>query len=349
MILIRADGSGKMGSGHLMRCMTIAEWLREKEDVLFLTSSFESSQMVEKRGFKAEVLKCCLLSKDSDCSETGMSPELRELTEWIEVKKPDWVFVDSYQVDEAYLTEVSAKARTVYLDDFGAKPYPVDLIINYNVYAKQNEYEKMYGEKAARFLIGPAYIPIRSGFTQESYRVREEIKNILILTGGGDYYQLAMKMMKAFGGKQELRKYHFHLICGYYNNQAEELRREAGHYHNFEIYENVPDIWNLMRECDLAVTAGGTTVYELCAMGLPFLGYSFADNQKPVLAYMQKNDIAPDCGDYREKKEELFETVAEKIALYEDLQVRRVASKRQRELVDGQGARRIADSLQRNP
>lgn len=345
MILIRADGSGKVGSGHLMRCMTIAERLCEKDNVLFLTSSTESAQMVISRGFQAEVLKYCQTGMEKDVQRAYTAGELSEIAEWISRENPDWVLVDSYQVDAAYLADLSGRARVAYLDDSGVTAYPVDLIINYNVYADRKAYGQLYQNKNTCHLLGADFIPIRSAFTQDSYSVRDEMKNILLLTGGGDYYQLAGKMMHAFGGKPEFGKYQFHLICGYYNNQADKLRKDAKQYGNFEIYENVPDIWNLMHKCDLAISAGGTTVYELCAIGLPFLGYSFADNQKPVLTYMHENCIAPNCGDYREKQAELFEAMAKHITEYEDAQLRKSVSARLKELVDGQGAGRIAEKL----
>ena len=329
MILIRADGNGRIGSGHLMRCMTIADALLEKEEVLFVTASQESVGLIEKRGFAAFYLQ----------------GHLSELLEVVQRYQPRLILIDSYEVSDKELAETAKLAPVVYLDDFGQTVYPVDFIINYNVFADKEAYAQLYQGKNTQCLTGPSYIPIRPAFTQETYHVRDEMKNVLLLTGGGDYYGLAEKFLEHFGKQTELLGITFHLVCGYYNGHAQELRKKAENCKNFRIYENLQEIWKLMHTCDLAVTAGGTTVYELCAMGVPLLGYSFADNQQSVLHFLQENKIAPYCGDYRTLKEQLFAKLTEYMISYKDLAVRRQTYTKEKELVDGQGAKRIAEAL----
>lgn len=337
MILIRADGSSHTGSGHLMRCMTIAEQLAGKEQALFLTRTRESAAFVQERGFAAEVL--------GDLGERSWMEELPYLEAWIKKTDPRRILIDSYQATEEYLGSVSRWAPVVYLDDFGEKAYPVSMVVNYNVFADGRKYEQLYKESKTVCLTGSAYIPIRPAFRKEPYTVRETAENILVLTGGGDYYQLAEKFLTEFEKREDLQGMHFHLVCGYYNGQAKELLERRRGRLKFTFYENVKEIWKLMERCDLAVTAGGTTVYELCAMGVPLLGYSFADNQRPVLSYLQDKGIAPDCGDYRALGDNLFARVAEVLHDCRDYDLRKRISEKEKTLVDGRGARRIADAI----
>lgn len=338
MILIRADGSNRTGSGHLMRCMTIAEQLTGKEEVLFLTRTRESAAFVKARGFEA-----CVLS-DFEGEERPWMEELPCLEAWMQERHPDCILVDSYQATEEYLEAVSRWAPVIYLDDFGERAYPVSMVVNYNVFADKENYERLYRDRNTICLIGPEYIPIRSAFLEKSYRVRENPENVLLLTGGGDYYGFAGKFLKEFGAREDLQGLHFHLVCGFYSEETKEFLKEEN-YTNFTLYENVQDIWNLMERCDLAVTAGGTTVYELCAMGVPLLGYSFADNQRPVLSWLYDRGIAPDCGEYRALGENLFKRIAELLNSSRDYDSRRRISEREKTLVDGHGAKRIAQAI----
>ena len=340
MILIRADGSPKTGSGHIMRCMTIAEQLKSREQLCFVTDSEDSVSLIESRGFSVEVLK--------GCYEENRLEEIDELRQLIISKKAKLLLVDSYLVTEEYFEGLKDIVTLAYLDDMGEKVYPVDIIVNYNVFANESDYLQKYSTQAAECLIGPSYIPIRDEFTGEKYEVRQELKDVLILTGGGDYYNLAQMFMDAFGQKEELKKINFHLVCGYYNNQKEILKKKAERYRNFCLYENVQDIWKLMRKCDCAVTAGGTTVYELCAVGVPIIGYAFADNQHPVMDYMNHNRLAVYCGDYREKGEMLLKELAQTLLDYRGYEFRKGISGSIKNLVDGKGAGRIADALQTN-
>lgn len=340
MILIRADGSPKTGSGHIMRCMTIAEQLKDRVQICFVTASEESVSLIENRGFNVEVLKGCYTENRIE--------EIDELRQLIINKKAKLLLVDSYLVTEGYFEGLKDLVKLAYLDDLGEKVYPTDIIINYNVFANESDYLQKYSMQATECLIGPSYIPIRSEFTQEQYEIRQGLKDVLLLTGGGDYYNLAEKFMDTFGRCEELKHINFHLVCGYYNNQKETLKRKVRQYNNFCLYENVQDIWKLMRKCDCAVTAGGTTVYELCAVGVPIIGYTFADNQHPVMDYMNHNKLTVYCGDYRDKGEALFEKLAQALLNYTEYEFRKDMSDAVKNLVDGKGAKRIADALQTN-
>lgn len=339
MILIRADGSPKTGSGHIMRCMTIAEQIKDREQICFVTASEESVSLIENRGFNVEVLKGCY-------SENRIE-EIDELRQLIINKNAKLLLVDSYLVTDGYFEGLKDLVKLAYLDDFGEMVYSADIIINYNVFANENDYLQKYPTQVTECLIGPSYIPIRGEFTQDKYEVRPELKDVLLLTGGGDYYNLAEKFMDNFGQCEELKHINFHLVCGYYNNQKEILKKKAERYNNFCIYENVQDIWKLMRKCDCAVTAGGTTVYELCAVGVPIIGYAFADNQHPVMDYMNHNRRAVYCGDYRDKGERLLGELAQTILEYTEYEVRKDMSASLKSLVDGNGAKRIADALRK--
>ncbi len=338
MIVFRADGSDKIGSGHLMRCMTIATAVKDiskgRQKILFVTALEESATFIRNKGFDAVVL-----------GKIELSEEIPEMVLFLQREKPEWLFVDSYKVTKDYLKEMSQYTRVGYMDDFGNEAYPVNMLVNYNIFADKAHYSKLYDGLDTVCLIGPEYIPVRNEFADTDYVVKEEMTDVLLLTGGGDYCHLSEQFIDCFGNVTELSGIRFHLICGYYNERMEILKEKVKAYTNFILYENVSNMAELMQCCDLALTAGGSTVYELCSVGVPFVGYSFADNQHPLMNYVGEHNIAPCLGDYRQEGAVLLEKMAKEIVSYKDVRVRKDACRKVKGFVDGMGAGRIADKL----
>ena len=133
------------------------------------------------------------------------------------------------------------------------------------------------------------------------------------------------------------------IVCGKYNThrgKLEALAKEDGH---LRILTDVEDMASLMCESDLCITACGSTIYELCAVGVPFVCYALADNQMGLAAYLEKKGPAPYCGAFHEAKERTLEKIVTETArLAKDYQARVSQCMEQRKLVDGNGALRIA-------
>lgn len=334
MIYIRADGSARIGVGHLMRCMTIAEQLQREEEICFLTGSAESAALIREKGYPVRVLTVQ--------QNFGLEEEL-QMQKLLEKEKPGALLVDSYEVTDSYFKKLRSCTQIAYLDDFGEQKYSVDKIFNYNVFADLRHYQKLYAGSDTELFIGKEFIPVRTQFAETPYEVRKDLKHVLLMTGGGDFYHLEEKFLPFILQETALDFLEFHIISGYYNREFHrQCRKLPGRIH---IYENVAQMWELMQKCDCAISAGGTTVYELCTMGVPFMGYSFADNQKPVLSYLQKQDIAPYCGDYREKQDNLFDSFKEQLLLFRDHELRQDLHQKEIQMVDGRGAKRIARML----
>lgn len=134
MITIRVDANEYIASGHVMRCLSISDALFSLgEDVVFITADDNAKQIIDKRGFDAIVLNSDWNDKEG---------ELDQLTSEIEQLAPDLLLIDSYQVTERYLTELHRKVKTAYIDDLNAFDYPVDIVINYSIYAEDLNYPK---------------------------------------------------------------------------------------------------------------------------------------------------------------------------------------------------------------
>lgn len=338
MIGIRADANREIGTGHVMRCLSIAAALKEcGQEVCFVLADKSPAELIKSRGMQYYVL-------DSDYKD--MESELPALKIWLQQEKPQCLLVDSYFVTEKYLQELRKYTRTAYLDDVNAFPYPVDILINYNIYGDMLPYREQAVGIGQQFLLGTSYVPLRQEFRNVEYTVKPEVENVLITTGGSDKYNLAGLLLEVLLQDDRTKRFQYHVVSGAFNTHISYLEKIAGKHANISIYQNVTDMSELMQKCDVAITAGGSTMYELSAIGLPIICFSFVDNQERIVQTFADKGIVCYGGDYLAEKENLLKAVSEHLSeLAESCRSRLEYSRKEKSLVDGQGAMRIACAL----
>ena len=232
-----------------------------------------------------------------------MEKELPELLSLLS-KAPSLLFVDSYFVTEPYLQAVSGICPVAYLDDLQLFDYPVDLVINYDIIPEDMlpSYQAAY-KRAGQTLLGASYTPLRRQFQMEVPAVRPSVKDILITTGGSDPYHFCLNLLSCFQERLSALiaepDFHLHVLIGSLNEDKRLLKELAEELPFLKLHENVTDMAALMASCDLAISAAGTTLYELCAVGIPAVSYSFADNQLPSSLAFANVGAVPYAGDLR--------------------------------------------------
>ena len=138
-IVIRADGNQQIAMGHVMRCLSIADELRDRgADIIFVTAGNETEELIRSRGFENHVLH-------SDFAH--MEQELPSLLDFLKEYRPELILTDSYYVTDNYMNALRGVSKTAYIDDLGQPVYSVDILINYNIYGSELPYEKYYEEK----------------------------------------------------------------------------------------------------------------------------------------------------------------------------------------------------------
>ncbi len=340
--IIRADGNAAIGAGHLMRCMTIAEAMRkmqaEEDRILFLCAEEQSAELVREHGFDATVLYTDYRNLEAEL------PLTRDLFHHKDAQRI--ILVDSYYVTDTYLKSLREFGRTVLLDDMQQNAYPVDVVINYNAFADAAVYEKLYQGTNTRRLVGSRYVPIREQFLYKHYQVSDIVKNILITTGGGDRDNIAGRILQQIFEINHLQEVNYHLITGRYNPHFQELKRLEASEPKLHIHYDVKDMAAFMSGCDLAITAGGTTIYELAAIGVPFICFSYAENQEPLTEYIGRQHIAGFAGAYHR---EALGTLSRIKQLFADYctrrELRNMCYEKERTLIDGLGAQRLAENI----
>ena len=341
MIIFRADGNPKIGAGHIMRCLSIADAAKDKgETCEFILSSEDFKDVVVRNGHKAIVL-------NSDYTE--MDPE--EILGSINDEKPSAVFVDSYFVTERYMDALHQEctgndSKLAYIDDRCSTVFPCDALVNYNISANAGEYVRLY-ENANKpaFLLGTEFAPLRKEFRDQGERiVSRKARDILVSTGGADSEHFTLALI---GEAKQFADYNFHFVVGMMNPDKAEIRKSASQCENIIIHENVTQMAELMRYCDAAISASGSTLYELCATQTPAVTYVLADNQIPLATGFDARKIIQYYGDIRiTGKDKLARDLINAASgLADDYDQRVCISKTMRTVVDGNGAGRIIDRI----
>ncbi|MFI3199901.1 MAG: UDP-2,4-diacetamido-2,4,6-trideoxy-beta-L-altropyranose hydrolase [Eubacteriales bacterium] len=338
MIVIRVDGNEKIGTGHMMRCLSIATALREKgEDVRFFVADESMETILQERGFSYKILQG---------DYTNLEDEITELKQ--SLSSDTLLLIDSYYVTKKYLEVLSMLARVVYIDDLRKIPYKVDYVINYNGYATD---ALAYYQKHTNYesLLGTQYAPLREEFRNVTYRIKSVCKRVLLTTGGTDAYNIGgqLLMMSNCGRmKDYFVNIEFVVIVGVFHSYQKELEELAKEYSNITLLYNVKNMGEIMQESDVAISAAGSTIYELCAVGVPTLALSFVENQEEILDTMAYKEAIYSCGHYHKEGVQVLENIINSLKeLLEEPEKRRSLSEAARRMVDGTGVSRIADKL----
>ena len=232
------------------------------------------------------------------------------------------------------------------MDDIYAFSYPVDMLINYNIYGEEMGYEKDAAFADTKILLGTEYVPLREEFSAAEQQRTAADGGILITTGGSDSFNLAGQLLMEAMKYDALKEKEYHVVSGSLNPHIGELQALAQKHENIHIHCNVTNMAELMAESEVALSAGGSTLYELCAMGVPVIAFSFAENQERLVQTFVKRGIAQYGGNYRTDGNKMIQnTIAGLETLLEDENLRTEYRKKARTLVDGKGADRIAEAI----
>lgn len=339
-LFIRADGNSETGLGHIMRCLSIADGLAGLGvQTVFLTADGRPEDLIRGRGYGVQVL-------DTDYRQ--MEGELPVLRDKIKENGIPFLLIDSYFAGKEYLEAVSGLVRTGCLDDFGRERLPVDLIINYNIYAQSLPYGDLYrdGVRPARLLLGAGYAPLRAAFGSTPYTVRPKAEKVLVTTGGADAYHAAARFVEAMLKDSRGRDSVYHVVSGPFHTGREELLELGRAHENVHIHENVTRMAELMAECDVAVSAAGSTLYELCALGVPTVYFYFVENQELPGRYFGEATDMINAGNFAGDAEDTLRHMTDGVyRLLESYGERRRISVSMKKVTDGRGAERTAECL----
>ncbi|HEX2227071.1 MAG TPA: UDP-2,4-diacetamido-2,4,6-trideoxy-beta-L-altropyranose hydrolase [Candidatus Binatia bacterium] len=333
-LLVRADGDATRGSGHLMRCTALAEaWCARGGAAFFLTRCVNETLRARIQRAGAEILP---LPDDADLQTT-----LSSITE----VNPSFVVLDGYDFHLEYQRELrSAGCRLMIIDDAGWLPrYETNVLLNQNLGAERLEYNV---NSDATLLLGPQFALLRREFSvwrSRLHTVPETARKLLVTLGGSDPENVTLKVVQALR-QLEMARLQIRVVAGPVNPHLSELSAAAAVFPGrLELLSHVTEMAPLMAWADIAVTAGGSTCWELACVGLPALAVVIAENQRVIAEELSAAGVVFNLGSHQEVT---IDRIASSIdgLLYSTFRRLRM-SERGRALVDGKGADRVAALL----
>jgi spore coat polysaccharide biosynthesis predicted glycosyltransferase SpsG len=217
----------------------------------------------------------------------------------------------------------------------------VERIICYaNCYSKFSYAEKNAGVYAKKLLLGCAYAPLRQEFKNLPPKViNDNVNRILLMTGGTDPYHALKRILDALTGFGCT----IDVICGRYNTDYDYMVKKYQNDEKIKIIQHTDKLIDYMKEADVAVSAGGSTLYELCAVGTPTITYAIADNQLDNVKQFKNDGLMPYAGDVRH--DDFVSNILKYMEAMVQTDYRMEISAKMQMLVDGNGAERIVKEL----
>jgi len=346
-IVIRADASATIGSGHVMRCLTLAGALRGRgAEVRFVCRAHEGhlAALIHTEGHD-----CTLLGPGS--AGAMQRDDAAETANAIRQTGPcDWLIVDHYSLDHQWEATMRPHAKKIMvIDDLANRQHDCDLLLDY-LCTRRPEHYRPLTPPACRLLLGAAFTPLRPEFAElrtATLARREkttEVGGLLITFGGADPDNLTGAVLRQLATAALPDGIAVDVILGAAFTRREEIEKAAAALPTpTAVSVAVGDMAERISRADLAIGAGGVTVWERCCLGLPSITIVAAENQLINAAALERERIGitlrPECwsDDFRPALQQ---------ALH-DRQWYNEAVSRGSRLIDGKGAGRVAETLKK--
>jgi len=336
IIFIRVDSSTKIGYGHFMRCMALADTLQKNFEINFITRSLEGSLIsdIQKKGFG--IFR--FYSNSEKINEKNDAQKTISLIKKHSGPK-NILIVDNYQLSKKWETDVKPFVhKLIVIDDLSNRSHNCDLLIDQNLHTKVNGLYKGLIPSNCIKLIGPKFSMIRKEFRMMRKSVKPRtfpIKKILVSFGGSDIENqtlVALNSIKKMNGKINVD-----VVVGKANKCKKTLKIFCNKNKHFTYYEQIDNIADLMLSSDLSIGSSGSTTWERCCLGLPAIVSISSNDQRDIANSLSRKKCIINLGDVKKLKESSYINVITNLKK-NDL---RNMSKNSMSLVDGNGTQRI--------
>lgn len=317
-IVIRTDSSIKIGTGHVMRCLTLADQLKEKEvQVEFICRDLEGNiiGIIESKGYRVSRLSVMTNKKNDQLTKEydewlGATWELdaEQSITALKEENVDLLIVDHYALDIKWENKLrSRSSKIMVIDDLANRKHNCDILLDQNyVENMESRYDRLVPASCKK-LLGPKYVLLRPEFYKARATLKERdgiVRRIHIFFGGSDPTNETIKAIKAVE-KLNRRDIEVDVVVGASNPHQKEIKHLCDKA-CFNYHYQVNNMAELMAKADLAIGAGGSTTWERCFLGLPSICVVVADNQMEAVEILAKRDIIKSLGCYNKVTEDLF-------------------------------------------
>ncbi len=355
----RVDATQNIGTGHLMRCLTLADELVGKRVSVFFVCSYlpeEIHQVVLKKGYKVY----SLTSAEDPSTPDG---QVNQHSQWLKVgwetdagqtkavlKKEetemeiDWLIVDHYTLDWRWETKMREVVKNIMvIDDLADRRHDCDLLLNQNPYENMDSrYESLLSRDCIK-LLGSEYALLRPGFRElrKGLRVRDgNINRILIFFGGVDMTNETAKALET------IRLLHrpditVDVVVGSSNPHKKQIKKLCETNANITYHCQVDNMAQLLFDADLAIGAGGSATWERCCLGLPSLVTILSENQYELTLSAEEFGVVVNMGWGHKLTPEHYLKAIDNLSSHDLVRMSLNGLK----LVDGEGCTRVAQKV----
>lgn len=305
-ILVRADSSSFIGTGHIMRDLVLIEQY-PNANIVFATQNFPGniSHKIKDKGYAIEILK---------------SNDIEELDALVKKYASDMIVIDHYGIDYNFEKELKVKNPTLkimVLDDTYEKHY-CDILLNHNIYADETKYQGLIPENC-ELRCGAKFTLLREEFRVEKVKGRQNNinrgkLNVFVAMGGIDHTNINIDILELL---REFSNIHMHVITTTANRNLAELKAYVADKSNITLHINTKQIAKLMNKADFTIVTPSVTINEIFYLGVPFIAIKTAENQRFMYEYLKENNFAAlEHFDHTQLSQKISEQIDElKVAL----------------------------------
>jgi UDP-2,4-diacetamido-2,4,6-trideoxy-beta-L-altropyranose hydrolase len=353
---IRADAGKSIGMGHLIRCLSLAKELYANNFKIYFIIKNKLSKKIIDNKFETIELTCDdreLNNNEYDYgSRENLQEEYNQIDKIIKQYNLDILLIDSYNVNKDFLYNLQKNIKClIYIDDVNKFKYPVDIIINGNITGTYYTYDKYFHNTL--LLLGTKYNMIRDEFKDIKYKEpNRTINTVMITSGGSDPLNISKKVIRLLLDDKQLCNLEIKVVVNKSFIHLDELVQIREEYSNVSLVTNIKDsiinnkmdylsMKEIMTSSDIAISSGGSTLYELCSCSIPTAAYILADNQEFIVNKLSSNNYIKSIGWYN-RLEEKINSIKNLIMTYND---REALALKGKQLVDGKGTERIVKQI----
>ncbi len=321
IIAFRCDASARIGTGHVMRCLTLATALKHSHQITFLCTeeTLESVPVLRESGFRIS---------HADTLDHA-----------------DWLIVDHYGLDKSFETSAREWADNILvIDDLADRDHDCDVLVDQTRGRKAGDYKKLVPSHC-NILTGTDFALLKNEYAQlraSLSRTFENPKNILVSFGGVNPKNATEFTLRALSAFNDF-PLSIDVVTGAHAGGLDEIKKLCeeinGGMHTAELYVNTPEMPRLMAKADMCIGAGGTTSWERCFLKLPSLALELADNQTFVLKQLDEAGAIKNLGRIEDLDQQTF--VEEFSKLLKSASELQTMSDKAAAIVNGKGTERL--------
>jgi UDP-2,4-diacetamido-2,4,6-trideoxy-beta-L-altropyranose hydrolase len=354
-VSFRVDASVRMGTGHVMRCLSLAESLRERGvQVHFICREHTGNlvALMRQKALPVTVLPAPAMNDATTGKDYAVwlgvtqAEDAKQTIEALNGERPDWLVVDHYGLDVEWEQRLRSHAsKLMVIDDLANRHHDCDVLLDQNYSLVGERRYSGFVPETCKILVGPRNALVHPEYAayRRTMPARDgQVRRVLVFFGGSDPQNMTGMALEAISDPT-LNQLEVDVVVGANNVHRESLENQAKKRPGTRIYGPRPHLADLMSQADLAIGAGGASTWERMCLGLPAVVVSIAENQRPASEALAAAKLIYYAGDIADIKvndlKQLLMTLTRSIESLAELTMRN-----QRE-VDGLGALRLAEVM----